>query len=258
MNITTDKIQLINRIKPVNRVVSLVPSLTETIASLGGKNLLAGVTRFCKYPEGIRNQATVVGGPIDFDTGIITGLHPDVVLAVKEENDKARVLKLTEKLPVVVFDILQLSDAFTMIDIFGKLLDREKEAAKLVTGIKTGFNALKDITHREKCIYLVWEKPWMAAGQETFINEMLRLTGFENVVRGRYPEASKKDFEQAEVLLLSSEPYPFTEKHLQELQKQYPEKKILLVDGEMFSWYGSRLLLAVDYFKGLQQTFEEL
>ncbi len=249
MLITGNNIKEINKIAPAEKVVSLVPSLTETIALLGAENKLAGVTRFCKYPEGIRKEKTVVGGTKDFDVEKIVQLKPDVVVAVKEENDKTRILALAEKLPVVVFDIVHPGDALEMIKTLGKLLGKEEGATRKVLEIQKDFDSLPEPKQRYKCLYLVWKKPWMAAGGETFINEMLNMAGFENVVSERYPEVGEKEFAQAEVVLLSSEPYPFNEKHRMELQQKYPDKKVMLVDGEMFSWYGIRMLEAADYFR---------
>ena len=246
---TENNLRDISKIGYVNSAVSLVPSLTETIASLGAKSTLIGVTRFCKYPEDIRKEAAIVGGPKDFDTEMIIGLKPDVVVAVKEENDETRILHLAEYLPVVLFDIVHVEDAFGMMLTLGKLLDKEKEAWRLVEEIKKGFAQIPEISPKRKCLYLIWKKPWMAAGKETFINEMLNKCGFKNMAEGRYPEITKEDFDRAEFILLSSEPYPFREKHRQELQQKYPDKKILLVDGEMFCWYGSRMLKVGDYFK---------
>lgn len=236
-----------NKIGPVRRVVSLVPSLTETIAYLGAKNRLAGITRFCKYPEDIRKETTTVGGTKNFDNETVIGLNPDVVVAVREENDKAEILKLAEKLPVVLFDVVHEADAFDMMRTLGKLLDKEKEAVQLVEEIKNSFALIPRVLPKRRCLYLIWRKPWMAAGTQTFINEMLNKCGFENVAEGRYPEVTEADFHRAEFLLLSSEPFPFKEKHRQELEQKYPDKKVLLVDGEIFSWYGSRMLKAGAY-----------
>ena len=241
----------INKIAPASRIVSLVPSLTETIAFLGAVRSLAGITRFCKYPEGIQDKTTVVGGPKDFDIEMIISLKPDVVVAVKEENNKARILALAEKLPVILFDIMHIEDAFEMMLTLGKLLGKEKEAGKTIGEIKNEFASIPNSLPKRKCLYLIWKKPWMAAGKQTFINENLEKLGLENVMEGRYPEVKKENFEQADYLLLSSEPFPFRDKHRQEIQQKYPDKKVMLVDGEMFSWYGSRMRKAGNYFRNL-------
>ena len=251
MLLTKNNLHKINELQPAQKVVSLVPSLTETIAFFGGASKLTGVTRFCKYPEGIREKTAVVGGPKNFDVEKILSLGPDVVVAVKEENDKARILQLADKLPVILFDIRHFEDALEMIKTLGALLGAENRAAQKVLEIKNSFEALPETDHRPKCLYLIWKKPWMVAGKSTFINEMLQRAGFENVVEGRYPEISENDFSRTEVLLLSSEPYPFNEKHRKELQQRFPDLKVILVDGEMLSWYGIRMLQAADYVRSL-------
>jgi len=253
MLITKDNLNIINEILPVKQVVSLVPSLTETIAYFGGSSKLAGVTRFCKYPENIRHKTAVIGGPKDFNVEKILSFSPDVVVAVKEENDKDRILQLAEKLPVILFDIVHWEDALEMIKISGTLVGNGKKAERKVSEIEKLFNSMTSPRHRSKCLYLIWKKPWMAAGKETFINEMLQWAGFENMAEGRYPETTEKDFSRAEVLLLSSEPFPFREKEAEELKHRYPDKKVMLVDGEMFSWYGIRILQAADYFRSLRE-----
>ncbi len=252
MLLTKNNLHKIKELKPVQKVVSLVPSLTETIAFFGGASSLAGVTRFCKYPEGIREKTAVVGGPKNFDVEKILSLEPDVVVAVKEENDKARILQLAEQVPVILFDVRHFDDALEMIKTLGTLLGTENRASQKVFEIKHSFETLTGINQRPKCFYLIWKKPWMAAGKATFINEMLQRAGFENIAEGRYPEISEKDFLRAEVVLLSSEPFPFNEKHQRELQQRFPDLKVILVDGEMFSWYGIRILQAADYFRSLK------
>jgi ABC-type Fe3+-hydroxamate transport system substrate-binding protein len=243
----------INSLNNIRQVVSLVPSLTETIAALGAAEMLTGITRFCKYPEDICRKVTRVGGTKDFDVEKIIGLQPDGVVAVKEENDQGRLLQLARMLPVVLFDIVYWQDAMEMITGLGKLLNKEKQARQMISEIENSFNTLPEIKPRNKCVYLIWKKPWMAAGKETFINEMLKRAGFENVVEGRYPEITEETFSEAEVILLSSEPYPFREKDRHTLQEQYPGKKVLPADGEMFSWYGSRMSRAAAYFRELRQ-----
>ena len=244
-----DNETLIHSLGRVSRIVSLVPSLTETIAYFGGEEILVGVTRFCKYPEHIRQQTTVVGGPKDFNVRAIQSLKPDLIVGVKEENEKSKILQLAETLPVLLFDIQHLSDAYRMIVLLGKLFNAGAKAIKLVDAVQNRFDTLRQRPLKKSCIYLIWNNPWMAAGQHTFINEMLDIAGFRNLVPGRYPTIDASYFLQAEAILLSSEPYPFKETHRKQLAQQYPDKQVLLVDGEMFSWYGVRMLHAATFFE---------
>ncbi len=253
MIILGDNIHQIKQIKSVHRVVSLVPSLTETIASLGGKNKLVGITRFCKYPLGIEKDVQRIGGTKSVHIQDVESLSPDLIVAVKEENEQKQVISLAEKFPVVVFDISNLNDALKMIEVMGMVLGQSDAATALNQKISKSFEQIP-LRQFPDTLYLIWRKPWMAAGKNTFIDDMMRRVGFENRVDGRYPELGDDELAKAKTILLSSEPYPFTEKHRQLLQDQYPEKKILLVDGEMFSWYGSRLLKSARYFKDLQKV----
>jgi len=253
MIISEDNFHQIKQIKSVRRVVSLVPSVTETIASLGGKNKLVGITRFCKYPYGIEKDIQRIGGTKSVHIQDVEALSPDLILAVKEENEQKQVISLAKKFPVVVFDISDLNDALKMIEVMGIVLGQSDAAIGLNQKISKSF---EQIPRRQfpDTLYLIWRKPWMAAGKNTFINDMMSRVGFENRVDGRYPELGDDELAKAKTVLLSSEPYPFTEKHRQLLQDQYPEKKIVCVDGEMFSWYGSRLLKAAHYFRDLQKV----
>ncbi len=251
MLITENNINQINKISPATRVVSLVPSVTETIADLGAREKISAVTRFCKYPENIRSEKPVVGGPKSFEETQILKLRPDVVVGIKEENDKERILRLADKIPVLLFHITGLRKAYTMIENLGELVDRKTQAKEMIQKIQNGFSGLPPGKPLRKCLYLIWQKPWMAAGTNTFINEMLNLCGLKNITEGRYPQIDRQHFQKAEIILLSSEPFPFGEKHRKMLQKQFPGKKILLVDGEMFSWYGSHMVKAGAYFRDL-------
>ena len=253
MIISGDNIHQIKQIKSVHRVVSLVPSLTETIASLGGKNKLVGITRFCKYPLGIEKDVQRIGGTKSIHIQDVESLSPDLIVAVKEENEQKQVISLAEKFPVVVFDISDLNDALKMIEVMGMVLGNSDAATALNQKISKSFEQIP-LRQFPDTLYLIWRKPWMAAGKNTFINDMMSRVGFENLVDGRYPELGDDELAKAKTILLSSEPYPFAEKHRQLLQDQYPEKKIVCVDGEMFSWYGSRLLKSARYFKDLQKV----
>jgi ABC-type Fe3+-hydroxamate transport system substrate-binding protein len=111
---------------------------------------------------------------------------------------------------------------------------------------------------RKRAVYLIWKKPWMVAGADTFINEMMKVAGFDNVVvEDRYPALSADEMRvlNPEVVLLSSEPYPFKDQHVDELRRMLPAARVMLVDGEMFSWYGSRMMKSAGYFKELRATF---
>ncbi len=239
--------------KARERVVSLVPSITETLVAIGKSEVIKGVTRFCIHPADIRRKATVIGGTKTIKTALIRKLHPDLIIAEKNENRKEQVLELATEFPVFVFDINTFEDGLRMIETCGKLL-HSSAAFELAQRIRSNFSIFKKETTPTKALYLIWKKPWMAAGKNTFIGSMMEKAGLVSVVEKKYPEVSKSDFQKAEIILLSSEPYPFKERDKVELQKQYPDKKIIAVDGELFAWYGARMEKAVDFLLQMRNS----
>jgi len=248
--------EIILKNKP-NCIVSLVPSQTELLVDLGLIDSIIGITKFCVHPENLRKQKTVVGGTKQVDVDQIRALNPDVILCNKEENTKGMVEALQTIAPVHVSDIATLSDAYILIEHYGLLFNKAKEALSLIESIKSKESTFAEnriLTNSKKCIYLIWQKPFMAAGADTFINHLLECNGLENSIsQERYPEVSLSQLDDTDLILLSSEPFPFSKKHLEELQK-LTKTRAILVDGEYFSWYGSRLLKAFDYFEQLQKT----
>ncbi len=183
---------------------------------------------------------------------IIDSLKPDLIIGNKEENEKAGIETFMDKYPVWMSDINTLEDSFDMINSLGKLLGVTKNAEKIITQLKSDFTT--PLTKIGTAVYLIWNDPIMVAGINTFINEMLGFAGFENLIQAaRYPQLLDEELINLnpEYLLLSSEPFPFKESHIQYFQSLLPKAKIRLVDGEMFSWYGSRLLKAKSYFEHL-------
>jgi ABC-type Fe3+-hydroxamate transport system substrate-binding protein len=237
-----------------NRIVSLVPSQTELLADLGLDSEIIGITKYCIHPSHWQNQKAIVGGTKNFEIEIIDRLNPDLIIGNREENTKEGILELRKKYPVWTSEIYTLEDALQMIRGIGDLVDKREKSQQIILEIKKAFEAVKKFPPR-KVLYLIWRKPWMAAGRNTFINSMLEKIGLQNCLPedSRYPELSNDEMTSLdpEIVLLSSEPYPFKEKHIEEIQTLLPTTKIILVDGEMFSWYGSRLLKASEYLQSL-------
>lgn len=235
------------------RIISLVPSQTELLHSLGLEHETIGITRFCIHPdEWFRNKIRV-GGTKNIDIQKIISLQPDLIIANKEENIKEQVEQIATHFPVWVTDVNTLEDAYKMISDIGELTGKSNEASTLVSKIKFEFTQLP-LPHLPLPVcYLIWKDPYMSVGGDTFIHHMLEKAGFKNVFahRLRYPQVSVTDIRESgcKVILMSSEPFPFKQKHMDELQEQLPGIIIKLVDGEMFSWYGSRLLYAPAYFR---------
>ncbi len=240
------------------RIVSLVPSLTEYLHALGLDEEVVGITKFCVHPEAWFRTKERVGGTKDFKVGKILDLHPDLVIANKEENVKDGIEELRKHCEVLVTEISTVEDAFYEMETIGKRTGKEKEARGIISAIQEK-RALLQVTKESetlKVLYLIWRNPYMAAGSDTYINVMLEEAGFMNVIRDtRYPEIKEEDWKglNPSFIFLSSEPYPFKEKHLAEIRNFCPGARVGLVDGELFSWYGIRMLYAYDYFRNLRE-----
>ncbi len=248
--------------KHYRRIISFVPSITELLSDLDLEKEVIAITKFCVYPTEWFTNKTRIGGTKTVDIKKVRSLHPDLIIANKEENTKEQVEELAHDFNVLLTDVHDLEGACRMIENIGVLTDREKTSTLLSKKIKIKFKELPIPPNKIKAAYLIWQQPFMAAGGDTFINDMMLRCGMENIFSNaeRYPEITLEELRGlgCEVLLLSSEPYPFKEKHLQEISVLLPATKIMLVNGEMFSWYGSRLLQAADYFKALMLKFPAL
>lgn len=240
---------------PPKRIISLVPSQTELLASLGLEEEVIGITKFCVHPEHWRNSKSIVGGTKNVKLTKIHELEPDLIIGNKEENDIETITALQKYYPVWVSDVITFSDALLMIEDIGKLTDKEASSIHLQENIRESLNHLVPF-QRTSVLYLIWKEPWMGAATGTFIDEMLQVAGFTNCLANfkRYPELSDEILMELnpEVILLSSEPYPFSKKHCLELEALFPRAKILCVNGEMFSWYGSRMLHFASYINSLR------
>ncbi|WP_286757297.1 helical backbone metal receptor [Roseivirga sp. UBA838] len=237
------------------RIVSLVPSQTELLHDLGLNKEVVGITKFCIHPAHWRKEKVIVGGTKQVHFNRIEELSPDLIIGNKEENEEGFINELATRYPVWMSDIASLNEALDMMEAIGQLIGREKEAEALVVDVLSAFAPLQEQSlKKRRAVYLIWKDPYMAAGKNTFVDEMLSMAGFENLVKEtRYPELRLEDIKvlDPEVILLSSEPYPFQEKHMSEIRNELPGVEMRLVDGEMFSWYGSRLLKAPAYFQAL-------
>lgn len=245
---------------PPKRIISLVPSQTELLFELGLDKEIIGLTKFCIHPIEKFAERTKIGGTKKLNIELIRELKPDLIIGNKEENQQSQIEELMEDYPVWMSDIYTLEDAKKTITQIGELVDRQPEASYLNHLINAGFNDLQTLAVQnginKKVAYLIWRKPYMLAGRDTFIDNILAINGLSNVIKERrYPEIELSELTELnpDLILLSSEPYPFKEEHLEEIRQVVPEAKVMLVDGEMFSWYGSRLVKAVQYLFQLQK-----
>lgn len=242
------------------RIVSLVPSQTELLVDLGLEDYIVGVTKFCVHPTHLRKVKTIVGGTKQVHFDKIKALQPDIILCNKEENTKAMVEELEQIAPVHVSDIYTIDDTLFLMTQYGELFSVKDKASEVTTKLMNLAADFKSYISGESTIkvaYFIWRNPWMVSGNNTIIHHLLTLNKFENVFGDlpRYPEVNLETLttsHKPDVVFLSSEPYPFKEKHIVELKEVLPNTRIILVDGEYFSWYGTRLLGAFEYFKNLR------
>lgn len=243
--------------KSPTRIISLVPSITELICDLGLGSQLVGVTKFCVHPGHIRKEVAVVGGTKQVNFEKIKSLQPDIILCNKEENTLEMIQELVQIAPVHLSDIFNLEDVFELIEMYQDVFQVQTMAQDLISTITNEYQKFTDwvdVKPSKKVAYFIWKDPWMVAANQTFIDAMLQLNHFENYFKSldRYPEVVLNEvYYEVNLVLLSSEPYPFNIEHKNLLRKNFPNAQIVLADGEFFSWYGSRLQYAFKYFKTL-------
>ncbi|MCL1674387.1 ABC transporter substrate-binding protein [Elizabethkingia meningoseptica] len=236
------------------RIVSLVPSLTESLLDFGIQNIV-GRTKFCIHPKELVSSIEIIGGTKNLHLEKIQQLQPDLILANKEENTKEQVEILMQNFNVWLTNIENIEDNYYFLKNLGNMFNQKEKAQAFNLKIYDIFNTCK-LDQKIKAAYLIWKNPYMTIGSDTFIHHILHQLGFENIFSGqkRYPVIEMQDLQEADVIMLSSEPYPFKEKHIEEFRAIYPDKKIMIVDGEAFSWYGTHIAKCEAYYKELVTT----
>ncbi|MFM8433184.1 MAG: helical backbone metal receptor [Bacteroidota bacterium] len=243
---------------PPRKIISLVPSLTELLHYLHLEEQVAGITRFCIKPEHWSRNKIIVGGTKTVDLDRVRRISPDLIIGNKEENVLEQIEKMEIDYPVWISDVNSLDDALRMITGIGEITFREKESQELSIKVSSLFAELekknKEI-HKATVAYLIWKSPYMVAGKDTFINHLLERCGLKNSFSdlSRYPEVTLEELRMRnpDFIFFSSEPFPFNEKRIEEERENFPDSECMLVDGEYFSWYGSRLLHVPDYLSEL-------
>jgi ABC-type Fe3+-hydroxamate transport system substrate-binding protein len=236
------------------RIISLVPSITELLHELGLDQETVGITKFCIHPNTWHQTKTRVGGTKQVDFKIVKFLNPDFIIANKEENTKEDIAQLKTIAPVYVSDINTLEECYLFLKDMGEIFHLESELSSLSTKIKENLALVTNCFQQKTVLYFIWDDPMFLAGKNTFIDAMLTHVGLNNVcLTERYPALDLEKMDSPDFIFLSSEPFPFQEKHIEKYQNLFPNSKICLVDGEMFSWYGSHLLQFTNYIKALNQ-----
>jgi ABC-type Fe3+-hydroxamate transport system substrate-binding protein len=239
------------------RIVSIVPSQTELLHYLGLEEEVVGITKFCVHPKEWFDHKARVGGTKTLDLEKIHALQPDLIVANKEENNKEDIERLQQSFPVYLSDIYTIEDSLEMIHSIGVLTDRLKIALELINDLNHSFTSFPSIKGRT--LYFMWNNPYMVAGRNTFIGNVMERLGLENCFseqNGRYREISVGEIKslKPDFIFLSTEPFPFKEEQAVALRENC-DARVVIVDGEIFSWYGSRMLQMTDYFRGLLSTF---
>ena len=245
----------------LQKIISLIPSISELLYELNLAKETVGITKFCIHPSIWYHTKEKIGGTKNLQIEKIKCLQPDLIIANKEENTKEQVEILARLFPVYLTDVNNYEEAIKMIEDVGKITSRVADAVQLTKVIQSGFNLIKKPFKQIKTVYFIWKDPYMSVGGDTFINDMMSRLGLQNIFGHykRYPEVTLQNVISAkpQLILLSSEPYPFKQKHITEIQAYLPNTKILLVDGEMFSWYGSRMKYMPEYFNNLLTEISE-
>jgi ABC-type Fe3+-hydroxamate transport system substrate-binding protein len=234
------------------RIVSLVPSQTELLYDLGLAEEVVGITKFCVHPHEWYTRKNRIGGTKQLNIEKIKSLQPDLIIGNKEENTIQDIVALQKIAPVWMSDIKCYDDALSMIRSVGEIVGKKKESDKLVTKIEASFQTVKGLFKNKTVLYYIWDNPGMVAGKITFIDSILSIIGFQNICsQARYPMWDNSEAIKPNYILLSSEPYPFKQEDCIKFQKEYLDSRIVIVDGELFSWYGSRMKKAPHYFREL-------
>jgi len=235
----------------LTRIVSLVPSLTELVCALGLAGELVGRTGFCVHPKEVVRRVPKVGGTKDVNLARVRALAPTHVILNVDENRKETADALASFVPnLVITHPLAPSDNLGLYRQFGATFGREREAEALCARFQAAYDAARALRLPERrVLYLIWKDPWMTVSRDTYISRTLALFGLQTVPESapeRYPKLDDLRAANADLVLLSSEPYRFRDRHVADVAG-LTGKPARLVDGEMTSWYGPRAIAGLDY-----------
>jgi ABC-type Fe3+-hydroxamate transport system substrate-binding protein len=238
------------------RIISIVPSQSEYLWDLGLRQELVGISKFCIHPEQMFQSVERVGGTKDLNLDRIRKLRPDLIIGNKEENVREQIEVLKRDFPVWMSDVNTFTDAFSMMRSLAKMTGREETATPIIAAAKRSVDRCAGVFNGQSVAYFIWNRPYMFAGKNTFIDHVITHVGLKNAVGSleRYPVLEIEDLhnKRPDYCFLSSEPFPFKEIHANMIADILPESRIELVDGESFSWYGSRLISLCDYISQLK------
>ena len=241
------------------RIISMVPSLTELLHDLDLLDNIVGCTKFCIHPQNLLKDIPKFGGTKCVDSSVILDLKPTHIIMNIDENKKELFKQFKNKnVEVIVTHPKTPLDNLILFEMFGDIFSRKELANMLSIKFKQSLQKLQNDSKFNKpknVLYLIWRKPWMSVSQDTYISKMLELINYNTVnfqSAERYPSISETEFLSCncDLILLSSEPYPFKEKHIAEIKTLCKNcDEVSLIDGEKISWYGSRAIKGLDYLR---------
>lgn len=245
------------------RIVSLVPSLTELLFALDLTEQLVGRTDFCIEPAGQVETVPVVGGTKTADMDKLLALKPTHVLVNIDETPKEVADQISANgISVVVTHPNKPADNLAMFGLFGSLFQRQQLSAKLSVDLQG--ELMMTGGPPRKVLYLIWKRPWMTVSQDTYIASMLKLFGMETLCHDaaiRYPEVTIDSnlLATADLILFSSEPFPFAAKHREAFARDFgaDPSKLLAIDGKMVSWYGNRAIEGLHYLRDFTSQLQK-
>jgi ABC-type Fe3+-hydroxamate transport system substrate-binding protein len=243
-----------------NRIVSLVPSLTEALFAFGAGEKVVGRTRYCLWPPRAVGKVPTVGGTKKVDVRRVLELEPDLIVAVREENSRENVERLEEAgVPVFVGAPESVEGAIALLRELAERVGAPRSEAVLGPIGRVYGRLRKDAGGTRQVFVPIWKNPYMSVGSDTYVHDVLRTCGGENVFGGstRYPVVTPEEVEaaQPEVVLLPDEPYPFSAEDLEEFYElDIPaahSDRIHLVDGKLLTWYGPRMASSLTQLSAL-------
>jgi hypothetical protein len=256
--------QAITQLQAPPRIVSLVPSITELLCDLGLARWLVGRTGFCIHPADVLRAIPKVGGTKDVNIEKIRTLAPTHLIVNIDENEKPTVDALAEFIPhIIVTHPLAPRDNLALYRLLGGIFDAQQAAQALCAAFEHEYAALRALPPQapKTVLYCIWKDPWMTVSRDTYIARMLEMIGWRQCVLPdaadavRYPRFtwSEQLAREIDEVLLSTEPYRFTDAHVDALERQLG-KPVHLLDGEMLSWYGSRAIAGLRYLRQFALT----
>jgi len=249
------------------QIVSLCPSITETLIEFGLSEQICGVTKFCIHPESVVKNLCPLGGTKDPNLARIRELDPDLIFMNSEENRREDYESLAKDYKVDVSEPKSVAEIPSLLRHFGALTHREAPAERAAQKLERALQSLRKArgqrTSLFSYVYLIWRKPWMCVGTDTYVSRLFEEAGGTNLfgdANERYPEISLQDIAEKKpnYIFLADEPFPFAERHIPEVKKACPLAKVEVISGDDCCWHGIRSIRGVELMQSLLERLTEL